>query len=677
MKLSKKMMAINVLVTILMTDVAMAGRISGERKSSTSSQGSRQSSSPTSSKTTEAPKSDFQVVQTADMTTCSMDVDKEKYFPLELFSQLARDDGAAVDIQVRPNNKIVVKIPPVINVCGHFTPEIRQDNITKNVTVLIKMIGTRKIESETNGKKVTTEVKDVLLTHKELEDCLVEKGIMVNGKIEYDKVKGSQYSESVSAFDYDFVKSEDVKKTVTVSYGYPKAYVSSSDGYPPLFGFENRTPTVPGESCMRSEKIAEETVYINEGRDVLIEKINAACLSGDAQKIADARKSLGNADALKDIAAKIGSELDAAYLATVKSDVDRISADMTKIEDNLSRNRDTMDEAKAKREVAKYAELTKELNSKFLNPAIYRLDTLMQKRAGIDDDESPELKSIDEEITKLNEDIGKFSKRNATSFNTLYSTMEKYALTDSAKTIEEVRLKSSLYAQVRATKSSDGKSPLTFEAASQKQNNLIQKFEKNLNIWTDVYLVGKGNMFPIQRTERERQGAIDRMNSRYAAFERQEITDYNKYCTAGIMGGMKNPVRCSQFVNGREKRMNLQLRKREKDLVYIKEKNETLARMAVSYNEYQKDLASKEEQESNDFDPTGGTYTGYEDNFSERFPGYFGPTSSTAYNPSLFNLGGVSGSVNMGQSQMNMAQQQQFSGQPGYQHQMNSWLSLN
>lgn len=672
MKLNKKMMAINVLATLLMTDVAMA-RISGERKPSApgaSSSGGRSQAQPSKVKITEASKDNFQVVKTADMVNCTMDMDQEKYFPLDLFTQLSRDEGAGVDIQLRAGNKVVVKIPPTINVCGQFTPELRQDNDTKNVTVLIKLIGTKKETIEVNGVKTVVETKDALLSHKDLEDCLIEKNIIVDGKIDYDKVPGKGYSESVSTFDYDFDKKKDVKNTVTVSYGYPKSY-DSDDGYKALFGFEDRTPTVPGESCMRTEKIADNTLYINEGRDVLIEKINAACMSEDAQKIADARKSMGNADALKDIADKIRSEMDAAYLVAVQKDVKEINDKMTKIEDRLNKNRDSMDEAKAKKEIAEYASLAKDLDREFLNPAIMRLDNLMVKRAALEDDESPAARELDAEIKKINEDVSQFSKRNPTSFASVYSVMEKYALNDSAKTIEDIRLKSYLYGKVYAGPVDDKRGkPLTFEAANQQQFQKLSKFEKTLNVWSDVYLVGKGNMLPIQRTERERQGAIDRMNSRYAAFEKKEYTDYNNYCSVGMLGSVKNPVKCKEFVNGRDKRMQNELKKREKDLYYIKGKNEMLTKMGTSYNEYQRVIASKEAEEADMYDPTGASYTSYEDNFSDRFPGYYGPTSSTAYDASMYNMGGVSGSMNMGQGQMMMAQQQQYGGQQGYQYQM-------
>jgi hypothetical protein len=674
MKLNKKMMAINVLATLLMTDVAMA-RIVGERKQSTStsessSSAGRSKAQPSKVRVTEAPKDNFQVVKTSDMTICKMDQDEEKYFPLELFNELSRDEGAGVDIQVRPGNKIVVKIPPTINACGQFTPEFRQDNDTKNVTIFIKLIGTKKETIEVNGVKTVVETKDALLTHKDLEDCLKEHNIIVDGKIDYDKVPNKGYSESVSAFDYEFDKKKDVKKTVTVSYGYPKSY-DSSDGYKALYGFEDRTPTVPGESCMRAEKIADDTTYINEGREVLIERINAVCMSGNAQEIAAARKSLGNADALKDISEKVAAEMDARYLIEVKADVAAINDKMSKIEDRLNKNKDSMDESKAKKEIAEYASLTKELDRIFLNPAIKRLDNLMLKRAALDDDESPAARDLDAEIKKINEDVSQFSKRNPTSFASVYSVMEKYALNDSAKTIEDIRLKSYLYGKVYAGPTDDRRGkPLSFESANQQQVKKLSSFEKTLNVWSDVYLVGKGNMLPIQRTERERQGAIDRMNSRYASFEKKELSDYNSYCSVGMLGSVKNPVKCKEFVGGRDKRMQNELKRREKDLLYVRSKNDMLTKMGTSYNDYQRNVASKEADEAEMYDPTGSTYTNYDDNFADRFPGYYGPSSTTSYDPNMYNMGGVSGSMNMGQPQMMMAQQQQYGGQQGYQYQM-------
>ena len=644
------MIAINIVATILMTNVAMAG-IVRVTKSSASSGGNQ---TPTSTQVTEESKAPYIEINSNDTSNCVSGYDSEIFFPLELFTQLARNEGDKVDIQVKPNNQIAVKIPPVINICGEFKPKIIQNEITKNVTVLIQLKGI-------DGK---------MLSHKELEDCLSsdKNKILVDGKIDHDKVPKNGYTESTTSFGYKFDKKDEVVNDITVSYAFPKSY-NSVDGYRPLYGIIENAPPIPGQKCMLSEKVAGTSTYINEGAEAWIEKINTACETRNVDEIISVKKSAGNAPALHHVMAKVMEEMDTAIFNLSKPEAERINNEMVAIETKLNKNRDSMDEAQAKKEITKYTNLVKELDTKFINPAIYRLDNLMKKRDTIADDDSAEMKALDEEIKNLNEEIGKFSKKNQTSLVSLYSTMEKYAFNDSAKAIEDIRLKSHFYAQVYGgpTDSRRGK-PITFEKANKEQFDRLKKFEKSLDSWTDVYLVGQGNMFPIVKTEREREGAINRMNSRYAAFEKKEMTDYNNYCSAGMTGGVRNPVKCKQFMSGRDKRMSIELKKREKDLYYIKGKNDKLTKMGMTYNEYQNKLASQEVGDPDFYDPTGSSYTSYEDNFSDRFPGYFGPTSSSAYDASMYNMSGSS--VNLGQTPMMITQQQQYNAQPGYQFQM-------
>ena len=688
MKLNKKIMSVHLLACLLMSQNAMARISAGERKSSSSTpstdgSGSTRGQAPSSVKISQATKDNYQVV-TGNTAICKGAVDEEKYFPLSFFQEIARDENAEIVIEDRPaSKKIMVKVPPILNVCGQFMPEFRQDKNTKNVTVLMKVFGTKKEKVTVNGVESVKETKDALLTHKEFEECLSEKGLIAEGKIDWDKVPSDGYSESVTAFDYDFDKKSESKKTITVSYGYPKSF-DSSKGYPAKYGFDENA-TVPGEACMKAEKVADKPLYINKGKEVLIEELNAICRSGDAQKIAEARASIGNADALKDIADKLRAELDAGYLIAVKTDVVRIDAEMKKIEEKLNKEKDSISESDAKKLTGKYADLAKELNKKFLDPAIMRLDTLMQKRAGLDD-ESPEIKTIDEEIKKLNEDISQFAKRNPTSFASVYGVMEKFAITDNAKVIEDIRLKSYLYSKVYAGGGREDKrgKAMTFEEANKKQFDGVQRFEKTLVDWNDVYLVGQGNTYPIKKVEKERQGTIDRMNTRWAAYEKKEYTDYNNYCTAGMTGSQKNPVKCREWQSGLEKRRNAELKKREKDLLFVKGRNEKLEKMGGSYNEHQRKMASREEAESDMYEPYGSSYTSYEDNFSDRFPGYYGPTTTTAYNGGNYNMGGMSNSMQMGQQQMMMPGQQVQSGQyqmpqmqmMGNQQQQGGWPGL-
>lgn len=593
---------------------------------------------------------------------CKQDPDAATYFPLDFFQNITRD-GSSLTFEQRPDNKILVKIPASIDTCGKFKPQLVQDAATKSVTVLMQL---------EDGK-----------SYSQYLTCLQEKNILADGKIDHDKIEGKQYSEYSYVLDYSFEKEKDIKKTVKLSYGYPKSF-SGKDGYPSSYGID-QSLELPSSLCMLAEKIQPQITYINKGQDVLIEELNAICRSGDAQKIAEARKSIGNADALSDIAEKLKAELDAGYLLAVKNDVAKITADMTKIEDRLNRERDTIDEATGKKLAKQYAELAKDLDTMFLNPAIYRLDTLMKQASEIDE-EDPKRKAIDDEIKKINEDVGAFAARK-NAFSPLYSVMEKYAVNDAAKTIEDIRLKSYYYGTVYAGPVDEKRGkPITFEEANQKQYDGLKKFDRVLTDWTDQYLVGKGNLFPIQKTEKERTGAYEKMNKRWYDYQVDEQTKMQKYCGLGMMGSVKNPVQCQAFQAGAKQRMDRELKKRKKDLLFIKGRNDKLAKMGMNYNDYQRRQVAAESQES-EFEPYGSSYTSYEDNFSDRFPGYYGEQAYTPYNAANYGMGvqqgqqaaqmlGNMGGAGMYNPQMVNPQMQVQQGQYQMPQMMGAWPSI-
>lgn len=590
---------------------------------------------------------------------CKQDPEAATYFPLDFFQHITRD-GSSPTFEQRPDNKILVKMPASIDTCGKFKPQLYQDPSTKSVTILMQL---------EDGK-----------TYASYIECL--KGangkpvILKDDKIDHDAIEGKNYSEYSYVLDYDFSKDKDIKKSLKLSYGYPKAF-SGKDGYQSSYGID-KDIELPSSLCMAAEKIQPEITYINKGQDVLIDELKAICKTGDAQRIAEARKSIGNADALKDIADKIRSELDAGYLVAVKQDVARISADMTKIEDRLSRDRDSIDEATGKKLTRQYADLAKELDSKFLNPAIFRLDSLMKQAADVDS-EDPKRKAIDDEIKKINEDVGSFAARK-NAFSPLYTVMEKYAVNDAAKIVEDIRLKSYYYGTVYPGPQDDKRGkPISFDEANQKQYAGLQKFDRVLTDWTDQYLVGKGNMYPIQKTEKERSAAYERMNKRWYTYQTDEQTKLQKYCAMGMMGSVKNPVQCQAFQAGAQQRMNAELNRRKKDLQFIQGRNDKLTKMGSNYNEYQKRQIANESRDA-DYEPYGSSYTSYEDNFSDKFPGYYGAQAYTPYDASNYSMGGQGAAMNMGNTgnysaQMVNPQMQVQQGQ--YQMpQMGAWPSI-
>lgn len=629
MKFKKNAVATQLILGALLSNSALAGLTSVRKPTDAATSSNKSSSGPSNVKVTQAQKVDDQKLDLKEGVSskaCNRDMNSAEYFPLDIFRHLTLN-GDSIKFEIRPDNKIMVKVPPIYDACGKFKPVLNQDKETKNVTIMMTLENNMKYGEFVeclNGKKPVKEGE------------VKPADVLTDGAVDHTKISGKDYSEYSYVFDYEFDKKADIKKTVKLSYGFPVAY-DNKEGYENPYGVDSKVE-LPSSACMVAEKIAPELVYLNKGQDVLIEELNTICMSKDAQRIAEARKAIGNADALTDIAEKIKKELDAAYLSAVKTRVTEIAAEMGKIEDKINKNKDTMDEATAKKEIAKYAELAKELDSKFLNPAIYRLDTLMQDRDKTED--TAVHKAIDDEIKKINEEVSAFSKRQPTSFANIYSLMEKHAITDQAKTIEDIRLKSYLYGKVYAGPVDEKRGkPLTFEAANQQQVDRLQKFDRTLTDWTDQYLVGQGNLYPIKKTEKERQAVIDRMNTRWAAYEKKEYSDYYNYCGTGMTGGVKNPIKCKDFMNGVNQRRNNELKRRDKDLYYIKGRNAKLEKMGMNWNEYQRKIASREAQETDLYEPYGSSYTSYEDNFTDRFPQYGGPSTTTAYDPSMYNMG--------------------------------------
>ena len=423
MKLNKKFVAFNVLATLLFAETAMA-RIQGVRtpveRDESSSDGKPGKGSTTKKST--VVKEPSTNIKAALKENCVIDPAAEKYFPLSLMSQLTRD-GDNIQIEKRANNTVVVKMPQILNVCGTFTPEGKQGQESRNLTIMMTLI-------DSKGKS---------LTYGEFEKCLVDEKILVDGKINHDAIPSTKYGSSIYSLDYDFDKKKDIQKSITVNFGYPVSYTDKRTGYDTFI--ENgilENESAPDMKCMGVEKIAEEPVFINKGKADYLAEINKICESGTAQEIANARNRLGNADALKDIADKIKEEMDAGYLAKAKLEVEEIYKKMKKLEDKLGTGKDSMSEKDAKKAIGEYAELAKQLNKSFLSPAIYRLDTLMQKRSKIEDEDSKEVKEIDSEIKKLNTDIGFFSTKVRDGIPSVYYVMEKYATNEDAKVIEDV-----------------------------------------------------------------------------------------------------------------------------------------------------------------------------------------------------------------------------------------------
>lgn len=570
--------------------------------------------------TTQVEKVDVVVTNSATVESCSADQGKAEYFPLEFFKMISINNTAP-EIELRSGNRIAVKLPPVLNSCGNFSPEFVQDSKTLDVTIMIK--------AEKDGKKVT---------YAEFLKCLEDQKLVgQDGYIKHGEIPGNKYSYSVHEGKIKFDPTRDAAKTVKVSFGFPYAFKSFNDsGYEPLHGFISETPAA-GMSCMLQEKVAEKPVFFNKGKDVLLQEWIQTCEHGTSGQIKELLSAVGSYEAVKDDLQVITAGLIEGYMGAAKKEADKILKDMDKLETKISEGGDKLEEKEARKLVAKYAELAKKLNETYLDPAITQLDDLMKQRealeeASLDSDEvDPRIAEIDKKIKALNESISAFANKNPSQMASLYAVMQKFAINDSAKTIEDIRLKSYFYGKVNP--GIEGKKKMSMESAAKEQSSRLKKFDASLKEWTDYYMVSKGNTEPLKRVEKQRAAMIQSMNKRYANFEQTMTKDYNLYCAVGMLGTVKNPTKCQQFMSNYNTRLGQELQKRERDLKNIATANTKLERMGMNYNEYQLEMQKR----MRDGDMSGGYESfgygdgEYEDYSSALYPEYSGPSMATDY----------------------------------------------
>lgn len=620
------------LATLLIADSAMAGF--GAKRPDATSKSSSSSKNGSVTKTTSAVKQSGQTVGAAKVIECKADQDSEKFFPQSMLKLLMRDKDADFNIKLQKGNKITMSIPPIFNGCGTFTPVLKQNLDSGSVTILMKLVGEKNQE----------------LTYGEFLTCIKAKGLIdEEGDFDHKKVTGPDYVESAYEMEYDFDKKADATKTMTVSFGYPRAFSDPKVGFQPAYGFDEKAGAVGDAPCVSAEKISDEIVYINKGRDVLIEEINTACANQDVAKIAELRRSLGNADALRDIAEKLRGEMDVGYLNAARNkDVKEIEAQIVELEKEIDKGLDKMSESKAREKLAEYAKLFERLDEVYINPAISRIDNLLVARAKMKD-ESPAAKAADEEIKKLNNELSQLNKRRSgASLGNVYKLARKHGAIEQLRSIEGVRLKAVTFAKVN---NSDEKGTLTIEGANKHHAQEMAKYEKTLTDINDRYLVSKGDSSPIERAKKEYTIVESRMNKRMSDFVATDNKNEQSYCAYGMLGSMKNPVKCNQWRSGKQARLQSELKRREKDLKYMNGISEKGNAMSQSYMNWQRTVASEESVMADNYDSSvsPSELFSFDQDFSN---GVY--SQNNGYNPFMYNMG----------QQQQMYMPQQMMGQP-------------
>lgn len=602
---------------------------------------------------------------------CDGDIGNSLYFPLKFFNKISRD-GSGLTIKLMPGNKIQVIVPFSIKRCGTFYPEPYENPNTKDMTIRMK------VEPKQTYKEYLDCLKSEKVVAQDGSETAVTPILIKKGEkylpIDHSKISADQYETTSYSVRSTFDKKTDFMKMVKLSYGSPNGI----GGFSPLHAVDE---SVKLPDCLKAEKIGSEIVYINEGRERELEKLQEICRSGSANVILKKLESgdIGNTAALVGTFKQVEAEFKRAYLEKYKGDeLPKIYNQMTTIENDITKNIDTMTEDRARKRTREYADLAKKLNKEFLVPSLERLSSLVAQADGMSDD-NEKKKKIMAEIKILNEDIGAFDNRKK-DLRSVSIIMKKYALLDTAKTIQDIRLKSFLYAKVHSDSNDGDKDALTFEEAFRRQNEGMAKFEKTLAIWDADYRSGHGESGPKSRVRNQAIAAEKDRIKHINNFYKNEEKNEKKACARTFFrnpnnptnpNGFLNPERCEDFYASKEARFKNQERRSAADSAYVTKLNKRYAKMDASYNSYHRGKAQKikEAGEERD-DPSDPSYDpDYLDAPSEFDDEYTGWNSRqpAQYDPRMYNMGN-NGNFSYPQYQGN----QQFQG--GFQQA--PWPSL-
>lgn len=566
---------------------------------------------------------------------CNQELEDAKYFPLDFFAAASRN-GKTLEISENSDGSVSVRFPPMIKACGKFKIEMRHDDVTQNETVMVSLEDGR--------------------TYSQYMECLTTANVYKEGNFSHKdmpiKSYDSEYDRTtIRKIDKRNYGSKPVRLLVGASKGFDKAMYDTSKteltGFPPLYPYKEsydvKLPEMPApernetpidmklRQCMRVEQPQETPFLLNE-REKLLNEIHNVCKYGSAQDIANMKATVGNAGELKDIADKLQSALDRAILVASREEVDEISGKMREIEKRFAKEKDSMSESDAQKYAEQYADLAQKLSDKYLDPAIYHLDNLMKERQEISDDRSPRAIAIDKEIKELNKGIGEFSTKASLAYQgSMLPIMKKYALTDSAQTIEDIRLKSFAYSQVYLGSGDSRGTPRTMESANNYQVKGLSVFQNELADWPDLYKARHGNVVVLNKIQREATKAAQNISDSDQKFRKHEA-ELAKNCTG--MFGPKNPIQCQKYYSGMADRQRIHARELSSLNKKYNKKNQKFKSANDEFTAYAEAQLDKKQRED-DFGSGGDD----SDSFEDIVPQYM-PQGPMGYNPYAYNMGG-------------------------------------
>lgn len=576
------------------------------------------------------------------------------------------------DISLRKTDRgtAILRIPKHISACMKLDFEFRSVGsdklvVAKNAYEFSKEeVG---VETEEELENMTTEDKYVACL--KTKKVLKERG---DGSFAFERSAAEDRNLVTYSAETEFeLDIQDESESMQLYFASPKA----SD-YQTVYS-DKGVPESPSDlACLETERFAEPDpyLYVSE-EDKLYYSANQACETEDYETILRELSELesssaGNAQELIQI---LEVALEDARDKRLSSVYDRLE----EIEDEFAPSREDiaagdltgLSESRAKSLGREYGDLLEEVNDILYNPGIREVNKLMTE---LDKGVTPDReKQIVDRISKLNEKIGRFSKKDESNLGKVYDGLKEYALTDEALKIEGYRLKSLNFSRVGP--SGAGERKISIEKADDNIKSTLAKFESGtLRNWDDIHLAKSGSDAPIKSLKREGQARYQRMQQMQQRFYEKEMSEEKKHCQSNFIGGIRNPMACKRHREGRSRRMQMFQRQMQQQSQRLQQQSSRVAELTQYYQEARRSIAA--DQQNN--------YFHYEDPF-----GFYGGDSGSLYsvggqnwNQQVMGLGmqpqtPMMGPMQGGQGQMSggMMGQPPMMQQQGLQRPMMGW----
>ncbi len=468
---------------------------------------------------------------------------KNSFIPLKLLKKMTWLNKG-IEVELTKDGKtgkrnLSVELPDYVYKC--FSPQVVVKKAEGNtILIAVKNQNPRLYEGEDSNAQ------------KKFEQCLLSEGIDV------DNPKDDLYNRPLKKKNFashiDLSKMDE-SKDIRVIFGSPTSWPEGKYKPNKLPDEEKAIFRGGSNNCLNSlahEDLKKDGLYLMDWKKKKKELLSI-CEKGSVSSLEYAIKDLTNYP--EKLVSDVRKVLESQKEKKIEEEVELKMIQLAEYADEIVEGEEREDISES---VENYLSVLRDLDTHFLRPKLRELDKLLIERKT-----SKNKGEIDKKISKLNEQIGRFSKGKVSKGSVEGKLKTKgvlkqllyFGLDDAANEINLFRLHSREFSRVYKKKGKkDKREP---KINSKRATRLVEKgqarFEKESQFNAKLYkaMKGEGSFSHINR--RNIKNLSRRRNESLQSFYKKE-KKYASYCQRSFFGMIKNANKCKRYQKGQKSR---------------------------------------------------------------------------------------------------------------------------